>query len=199
MFAVVQATRREWEAITETTRRIALAADTELRRRHPDMRIEPLRPHPSEAAGIVAAVRNDRPVPDDTRVQETFDSRSAFAEHNAPAKSHDELTARKQREADAQLALGLTTETASDQIPTQVLRIRENARIAQAKLDELARTPLPGDAEHDLSPGPAWPAFVGPDRDAVLQPPKPDVVPSARVLGQHAEPAGAEHPEPEQG
>jgi len=199
MFAAAQDTRREWEAITETTRRTALAADTELRRRHPDMRIEPLRPHPSEAAGIVAAGRNDRPVPDDTWVQEAFASRPARAEHNVPAKSHDERTARKQREAEAQLAHGLTAETASDQVPARVLRIRENARIAQAKLDKLAHTPLPGDAEHDLSPGPAWPAVAGPDRDAVLQPPKPEVVPSAQVLGQHAEPAGVEHPEPEQG
>jgi hypothetical protein len=38
-------TRRGWEAVTEPTRRIALAADAELRRRHPDAEIEPLRPH----------------------------------------------------------------------------------------------------------------------------------------------------------
>ena len=53
MFAAAQDTRRQWEAVTETTRRIAIAADIELRRRHPGMHIEPLRPHPSEAAGLV--------------------------------------------------------------------------------------------------------------------------------------------------
>ncbi|HUZ50910.1 MAG TPA: MobF family relaxase, partial [Streptosporangiaceae bacterium] len=42
MFAAAQDTRRHWEALTETTRRIAIAADLELRRRHPDERIEPL-------------------------------------------------------------------------------------------------------------------------------------------------------------
>jgi hypothetical protein len=35
--------RRAWEAATEPQRRLAVAADAELRRRYPDMRIEPLR------------------------------------------------------------------------------------------------------------------------------------------------------------
>jgi AAA domain/TrwC relaxase len=35
--------RRAWEAATEAQRRLAVAADTELRRRYPEMRIEPLR------------------------------------------------------------------------------------------------------------------------------------------------------------
>ncbi len=51
MFATVQQTRRQWETVTETTRTIALAADRELRRRYPGVQIEPLRPHPAEAAG----------------------------------------------------------------------------------------------------------------------------------------------------
>jgi hypothetical protein len=63
-----------------------------------------------------------------------------------------------------------------------VLRIRQNAKIAQATLDDLAHTPLPGAEEDDLSPGLAWPTATGRERDAVLQPPRPDVVPSARVL-----------------
>src|SRR5262249_31368275 len=35
--------RRAWEAATEAQRRLAVAADTELRRRYPEMRIGPLR------------------------------------------------------------------------------------------------------------------------------------------------------------
>ena len=57
MFAAVQATRRQWETLTETTRTMAIAADAELRRRHPGMQIEPLRPHPAEADGITYAQR----------------------------------------------------------------------------------------------------------------------------------------------
>ena len=160
MFAAVQATRRQWETVTETTRTMAIAADAELRRRHPGMQIEPLRPHPAEADSITYPVAPD-PVP-----------------QGQPASG-------SQRDTDGQLALGLTLQTAQDEIPAQVLRIRENARIAQAKLDDLASLPLPAAEEDDRSPGLAWPAQPGPDRDAVLQPPRPDVVPSARVMEHH--------------
>ncbi|HUY52589.1 MAG TPA: hypothetical protein VMV92_43955 [Streptosporangiaceae bacterium] len=51
MFAAVQETRRHWDTLTETTRAIAIAADLELRRRHPGMQIEPLRPHPADGEG----------------------------------------------------------------------------------------------------------------------------------------------------
>ena len=46
IFAAAQETRRQWETVTEPTRRIAIAADLELRRRHPGRRIPPLRPPP---------------------------------------------------------------------------------------------------------------------------------------------------------
>jgi hypothetical protein len=45
--------RREWEQATSEQRRRALAADSELPRRHPDQRVEPLRsaePEPVSAA-----------------------------------------------------------------------------------------------------------------------------------------------------
>jgi len=203
MFAAVQDTRREWDAVTEPTRRIAIAADLELRRRHPGTRIEPLQPHPSEAAGITGT---EQPSPDrdEVWIQDTLDGSPGLAEGTTPARQHapsadDRSEAAGQREAAGQLALGLTPETARDQIPEQVLRIRENASIAQAKLDELARTPLPGAQEDDPSPGPAWPISVGQDRDAVLQPPKPEVVPSARVLEHHAAQTVAEHGDAERG
>ena len=35
--------RREWEHVTEPSRHLAVAADAELRRRHPGQTIEPLR------------------------------------------------------------------------------------------------------------------------------------------------------------
>src|SRR5205823_990557 len=44
MFAATQETRRQWEAVTQATRRTAVAADLELRRRYPNLPIPPLRP-----------------------------------------------------------------------------------------------------------------------------------------------------------
>ena len=196
MFADVQDTRRQWEAVTETTRRIAIAADIELRRRHPGLPIAPLRPHPAEAAGNVRTAQPGGPMAGDVWIQDTLDGSPHLAEDDT---GHRELPREpavgKQREADGQLALGLTPQTVHDEIPEQVLRIRQNAAIAQAKLDELAHVPMPGADEDGLSPGPAWPVQAGRDRDAVLQPPQPDVVPSARVLDHYqAAQAGAATP-----
>jgi hypothetical protein len=196
IFTAVQDTRQQWEAVTETTRRIAIAADIELRRRHPGSQLEPLRPHPSEAAGISY---DNKPgtVQEDIWIQDTLDGSPRLAEATEPGKPNGEPATSRQRETDGQLALGLTPETVHTEIPEQVLRIRENAQIAQAKLDELAHTPLPGADEYELSPGEAWPATAGRERDAVLQPPKPDVVPSARVLEHRAAETGAGHAEAE--
>jgi len=53
IFAQAMADRQEWEHATEHTRHLGVAADTELRRRHPDQRVEPMRsaePAPVEEA-----------------------------------------------------------------------------------------------------------------------------------------------------
>jgi ribonuclease HepT-like protein len=50
--------RRAWEQLTAGPRRLAVAADSELRRRHPDQHIEPLRsaePRPPEGADQITA------------------------------------------------------------------------------------------------------------------------------------------------
>ena len=200
MFAAAQETRRQWEAVTETTRRIAIAADTELRRRHPRLRFKRLRPHPAESAGITDA-EQPAPSPDkDAWVQLTLDGAAHLFTGPSPQTQQNALAPSKQCEAAGQLLLGLTPDTAHDEIPEQVLRIRENAKIAQAKLDDLAHTPLPGAGADDLSPGPAWPAEDHRERDAVLQPPRPEVVPSSRVLEHYqAARAGVGDAEPERG
>ena len=52
MLAEAKETRREWEALTVPTRRVAIAADLELRRRYPDRVIAPLR-SAEPPAGVV--------------------------------------------------------------------------------------------------------------------------------------------------
>jgi len=167
MFAAAQETRRQWNAVTEPTRQVAIAADLELRRRHPGRQIPPLRPHPAEADRIAG--------PANLGPASNVDCLPEPAEQE-PSGQH---------EADAQRSLGLTIQAAHEQIPEQVLRISRNASTAQAKLDDLAHLPLPGTDSDDLSLGLAWPAVAGPERDAVLQPPRPHVVPSAWVLDRY--------------
>ena len=48
LFAQTMTDRTEWEHATDHSRRLAIAADAELRRRHPETRIEPL--HSAEPA-----------------------------------------------------------------------------------------------------------------------------------------------------
>jgi hypothetical protein len=198
MFTAVQDTRQQWEAVTETTRRIAIAADIELRRRYPGMQFEPLRPHPNEAVSIAYP---DEPgvVREEVWIQDTLDGSPRLADDSTHSTPQREPATSMQTETEGQLALGLTPETVYAEIPEQVLRIRQNAQIAQAKLDELAHTALPGAEEDDPSPGEAWPVTAGSERDAVLQPPKPDVVPSARVRAHRAAEASAGHAEAERG
>jgi hypothetical protein len=196
IFAAAQDTRAQWEAVTDTTRRIAVAADLELRRRHPGQQIDPLRPHPAEATTVTgpahaAAEAGEQPATDTAEPPLPGRSPSPGQSGQSPGRSRD---------AETRLALGLTPGTVHSPVPGQVLRIRDNATIAQAKLDELTSTPVPGLGEHDPPAGPAWPIAAGRDRDAILQPPQPGIVPSARVLQhRHAAQAGIGHAEPERG
>ena len=62
MLAVAQETRRQWEALTEPTRRAAIAADLELRRRHPGIPLTPLRsaePEPATSSELASRSRRD--------------------------------------------------------------------------------------------------------------------------------------------
>jgi hypothetical protein len=118
-------------------------------------------------------------------VQETLDGAAhlAEAEPGTPtAPSQEAPLTQTQREAHGQQALGLTPETARDEIPEQVLRIRETARQAQAKIDDFASTREPTDDHDARDLGPAWNIEANRDRDAILQPPKPDVVPASKIL-----------------
>ena len=178
--AAVHETRRQWEALTEPSRRVAVAADIELRRRHPDVDLEPLKS--AEPQGIVLRAQDQQPGRE-VWVQETLDDPEHLAPEQASQSRGEErpLTA-EQREAATQEALGLTPDTVHKEIPEQVLRIRENMRLAQAKIDDLQDTRIPGDDHEGTDLGRAWDVLARRERDAIVQPPKPDVVPAREIL-----------------
>ena len=128
------AARQEWEHATERSRRLAIAADAELRRRHPRRKIEPL--------------RSAEPVPvSDTRCDPL---------QPAPDGKLTEIAA---------LIRDLAVQ-------------REQFR---AEMDERPGLIVPGDH------GKAFRAMKTPGQDAILQPPKPEITPSARILQLAAE------------
>jgi hypothetical protein len=89
--------RRAWEQITAGPRRLAVAADSELRRRNPDKPIEPLRsaePRPPEDYGITKPPDEDKPAEPPEWVTQLAEQRRAFQEkleerHNVPIPDED--------------------------------------------------------------------------------------------------------------
>ena len=127
--------RRAWERATAEQRHLAVAADAELRRRHPDQRLQPLRSAEPE------------PVTE--------------AEHG-------------------ELAF-----TAGEEVRDMGQWIKDLAAERQAFADRLAerqnvRIPSEDPDYGDL--GRAFPDWHEPDRDAILQPPKPEIRPAPQVL-----------------
>ena len=187
MFVGVQDARQRWETLTETTRRIAIAADSELRRRYPDMRIEPLRPHPAEGEH---PIQTPAPRQLDEWLPPTLDE---------PARAPDPSRGRRcglepQKDGSEQVrrALGLTAVTADDEIPEQVRRLHQNATLIQAKLDALEGALLTGEGGVSRQPGRTRPTALGRQHSALLQPPQPEIMPSSQVAEAYRDVARAD-------
>jgi hypothetical protein len=194
VLADAQETRRQWEALTEPTRRIAIAADLELRRRHPDQHINPLKSaEPQDAT----TNQKERPGTRQIWVQPTLDGAVHLpGAGRQEAAAGEQLPAPAQRDALGQQALGLTPQTVADPIPEKILRIADNMRTAQARIDDLRDTRVPSE-DHDATDlGPAWDVLARRDRDAILQPPKPEITPASGVIQRAQERAAGYEAEP---
>jgi hypothetical protein len=135
IFVQTMTDRREWEHATAHSRRLAVAADAELRRRHPDLRIEPL--HSVEPAPVSEADRDQVALAPDQKISEM----ASWIRDLAP-----------QRQA-----------------------FRE-------KIEERQGLMVPSEDPDWADLGEAFPAWQVPGGDAILQPPKPQITPSAKVL-----------------
>jgi TrwC relaxase/AAA domain len=193
MLAGAQETRRQWAAMTEPTRRFAVAADLELRRRHPDQALAPLTSADPNVADRPEAMPQPR---QDVWVQPTLDGALHLAGAEADETGHAEPGhPPAQREADGQQLLGLSLDASFEAIPEHVLRISEDARKVQARIDELKDMRVPGE-DHDLAPTEtAWSTLAKREREAIVQPPKPEVKPAGEVLRQVHERVAAHEPE----
>jgi len=131
VFAATMADRADWEKATVQQRHLAVAADAELRRRHPGGHYPPLRSAEPE------------PVTSDQR---------------------EELT----------MTAGEKTRETGQWIKDLAAAHRTFADRLSLKIP--SRDPDYGDL------GPAFPLWPGPGRDAILQPPKPEIRPSPQIL-----------------
>jgi hypothetical protein len=135
VFAAVMADRTEWDRATRQQRHLAVAADAELRRRHPSQPFSPLRSAEPD------------PVTPAQRAELTLTADQPPAEMNQWIKD---------------LATG-------HRIFADRLADRQSVRIP-------SQNPDYGDL------GQAFPAWTGPGKDAILQPPKREIPPSPLVL-----------------
>jgi hypothetical protein len=135
IFAAAMADRTDWEQATRQQRQLAVAADAELRRRHPCQQYPPLgsaEPQPTTQA------------------------------------QHDELT--------------LTTGEEIPQIGQWIKDLAAQHRAFADKLAERQSLMIPAEDLDYQDLGPAFPAWTGTSRDAILQPLKPLIQPSAQIL-----------------
>jgi len=175
------AARKEWERLTERTRRTALAADLELQRRHPREQREPLRS--AEPVSEMQRVRARGQAESARDTQPTLDGTPAPAAAPEPDDS-------RQQDARMREALGLTPQTAREPSPRHVERVAENARRTQEILDWMRTMPEPAE-DPDLAPSEAWAAVTERQRESVLQASDPHVTPAPQVTEPQAD-AGPE-------
>ena len=92
IFAQTMTDRHEWEHATDHSRRLAIAADAELRRRHPDLRIEPL--HSAEPAPVSDIDRDQADPGSRTRRSARWPPGSATWPHSAKRSARRSRNAR---------------------------------------------------------------------------------------------------------
>jgi len=134
VFAQTMADRADWEAATRDQRQLAVAADAEIRRRHPGQHFAPLRS--AEAEATTGALR-------------------------------DEL---------------ILTRGRSPGIDQWIKDLAAGHRAFAGKLADRQSQMIPSEDPDYGSLGPAFPAWSGPRREPILQPPKPEIPPSPRIL-----------------
>ena len=129
------ADRADWDTATRAQRQLAVAADAELRRRHPGQYFSPLRSAEPEPA---------------TQTQ------------------RDELA--------------LTPDEPPGGIDQWIKDLAAGHRIFAGQLADRQSQMVPSEDPGYADLGPAFPAWTSPRREPILQPPKPEIPPSPRIL-----------------
>jgi hypothetical protein len=135
VFATTMADRADWDQATRQQRQMAVAADAELRRRHPDQRFPPLRSAEPEPA--TQAQRNE---------------------------------------------LAMTAGEETNEMGQWMKDLAGEHHTFANKLAERQSMMIPSEDPDYGDLGQAFPPWKGRGKDAILQPPKPEIRPSARVL-----------------
>jgi conjugative relaxase-like TrwC/TraI family protein len=169
-------TRCQWEAMTEPTRRLARAADIELKRRSvlgPDDVLKSAEPE-----GFKYPARD--------KAAETWVQPRLDGSIDLPRDQPEPLPA-AEREERALQALGLTIGYDQPELPLQVSEIAEYNRKRQAEIDKHRTMRIPAEEPDEVDLGDAWNVLAERRRDAVIQPPKSPIPAASALLDRAAE------------
>jgi hypothetical protein len=161
--------------MTEPTRRLARAADIELKRRGVLGRDDVLRS--AESEGFTYPGRENTA---EVWVQPRLDGSADLPREPEP------LTV-AEREERALEVLGLTLSYGQAELPLQVTEIAEYNRKRQAEIDERRSMRIPAEEPDEMDLGEAWNVLAERRRDAVIQPPRPPIPAAEAVLERAAE------------
>jgi conjugative relaxase-like TrwC/TraI family protein len=168
-------TRCQWEVMTEPTRRLARAADIELKRRGVLDPSDHLRS--AEPEGFRYPERDDTA---EVWIQSRLDGTAELPREPEPFS----LAEREQRALEV---LGLTLGHDQPELRLQVTEIAQYNRKRQAEIDERRTMRIPAEDPDGMDLGEAWNVLAERHRDAVIQPPKPPIPPADAVLQRAAE------------
>ncbi|MHB1595612.1 MAG: MobF family relaxase [Streptosporangiaceae bacterium] len=158
-------TRCQWEVMTEPTRRLARAADLELKRRGVLGPEDQLRSAEPEGFKYGQPEKTAR-----VWVQPTLDGSVEL-----PRQPEPEPLTPAGREDRALRILGLTLGYDQPELPLQVAEIAHYNRKRQAQIDERRSLRIPSEDPDEIDLGEAWNILAGHRRDAVIQPPRPPI------------------------
>ena len=203
-FAATMEDRAEWKRVTEHGRRLAVAADAELRRRHPGQEIEPLR---SAEPTAEPESSPERLWPPEMDVDHTlFRGRQPGQEAEPEPRGRQagpEASAGPEPSAEPEPATGPEPEPETERDPEALAEpepVEDDGRQAPAwardmdvkrdlfreKLEERQRVMIPDEDPDYADIGEAWPVWRE-QKEAILQPPKPEIPASPRVLERAAD------------
>lgn len=176
--ADAQETRRQWAALTEPTRTMAQAADLELRRRHPDAKLKSLAPAESATASGSADG------PDWIKPAFTVLGKPGHKPAQIFLKNIEEKRFAPGHSVAAARLPDLAELDIDPAVAGRLAEIAGRAREAQRRIDALAALPQFADEEQSVYAGPAWDVTAHRERDAIIQPPRPQIVPARAVLAR---------------
>jgi hypothetical protein len=170
---------------------MAQAADLEPRRRHPDTKVTPLRSTEPAPAGSSPGTA--------PWITQAFTVSPPATQPRAGTISTIDMQQNATETPGVRRPPEMAELDIKPSVASRLAEIAKQARLAQQQIDRLAALRQFADQEQSVYTGPAWDVTARRERDAIIQPPRPEIVPSRSVLQRAQSRAAQFDAEPEIG